>query len=540
MKYLLIFLLMPSALHAALPDTVTDPATRDALEYLDGKISAAASKFDTWGSPLGSTYTILSVAADDPTKVIRAGDTMTGPLVVQSTVTAYYGIFYDPISAAYPSSTGTGGTITTYVSGGVTYAVHKFTSNGTFTPPANLASVRVLLVGGGGAGGLERDYSYAGGGGAGEVKYIGSHPVASGAYSVVVATVATYRDEQGFVSSFDGITAIGGGRGGDSEANVNPSPDGRTGASGGGGGGGYTVAGGAAGVGTAGNNGGLGAQDNPVGGSGGGGAGWPGGDGAYNYAGNGGDGVYWSITGSPVAYGGGGGGGVNGYITGGLGGVGGGGNSSQVGVANTGGGGGGRSNGSGGGSGIVVISYPINLNPYFDVLVASGNVNVYGDMRVQRGLIVEENSQFGGTVFVSSTITTAKDVVSSGGSLNTAIADLITVQHSSNTVIEISATNGTLGAGTTFYAFTAGTNLQLHKLTATVYEPGTTGTSTFRCGSQANYLDVAVLGSDTIGQRNTTTTEKMIVSGTEVVCLIYSSAADITPTAYLSLQYSPF
>jgi hypothetical protein len=55
-----------------------------------------------------------------------------------------------------------GGTATTYTSGGVTYNVHTFTSSGTLTVTSS-GLVDVLVVGGGGGAGV--DYGSGGGGG---------------------------------------------------------------------------------------------------------------------------------------------------------------------------------------------------------------------------------------------------------------------------------------------------------------------------------------------------------------------------------------
>ena len=56
----------------------------------------------------------------------------------------------------------TGGTVTTYSSGGNDYKVHTFTSNGTFTISAGSGNVDYLVIAGGGGGGGE-----VGGGGGG-------------------------------------------------------------------------------------------------------------------------------------------------------------------------------------------------------------------------------------------------------------------------------------------------------------------------------------------------------------------------------------
>jgi hypothetical protein len=237
--------------------------------------------------------------------------------------------------------TGFGGIATQYVKNGITYAVHTFTYDANFYPPANLTQARVLLVGsGGGGGGL--DWDTGGGGGGGEVKE--AEVTISGSSMAVTISVGGTT-----ITSFGGKTVI----------------NGAVGANGKGGDGGISGNGFAGGV----------ARYNA--GGGGGGAGAYGYDGvADNYnpvGGNGGNGTPNDISGVSTYYGGGGGGGAwTGYGgrngTGGLGG--GGGSGSKNGTPNTGGGGlgasytsgGGYSNnfpGGTGGSGVVIISYPL-------------------------------------------------------------------------------------------------------------------------------------------------------------------------------------
>ena len=61
----------------------------------------------------------------------------------------------------------TGGTISTYSSGGNDYKVHTFLSSGTFTPNGD-GTVDVLVVAGGGGGGsCNLGFQGGGGGGAG-------------------------------------------------------------------------------------------------------------------------------------------------------------------------------------------------------------------------------------------------------------------------------------------------------------------------------------------------------------------------------------
>lgn len=241
-----------------------------------------------------------------------------------------------------------------------------FTSSGSWTVPAGVNSVSLLVVGGGGGGGSV----YGGGGGGGQVVYNPSYGVTP--LNPITITVGTgggaginwASGAAGGNSAFGGVTALGGGGGGGYSLN------GGAGANGGGGGG----AGGLAGAGSPGYNGAPGNTTAYVSGGGcGGGGGGSGGAGSVgngsNAAGPGGPGTL--VNGS--YYGGGGGAGIayasstpNQGAAGGSGGGGsGGGNQNgSNGTPGTGGGGGGGGwlsptayNGGNGGSGVVVITY---------------------------------------------------------------------------------------------------------------------------------------------------------------------------------------
>ncbi|MCX5792529.1 MAG: hypothetical protein NTY45_10030 [Elusimicrobia bacterium] len=260
----------------------------------------------------------------------------------------------------------TGGTVTEI--GG--YRIHTFTTSGTFTV-INGGSVDYLVVGGGGSGGG----GWQGGGGGAGGLLTGSLTITAGAKTVTVGAGGTGGGtpsaSSGGNSTFDSITATGGGYGAGE-----PMGGGQNPANGGSGGGGsHGALSGPAFVGTGiagqGNNGGQGISDGTAPGyyigGGGGGAGAAGQNALYAKGGDGGAGIANSISGSSVYYAGGGGGSRRGG-TAGAGGTGGGGNGGTTGAngtANTGGGGGAGngSNGTGvsgsGGSGIVIIRYPI-------------------------------------------------------------------------------------------------------------------------------------------------------------------------------------
>jgi len=264
------------------------------------------------------------------------------------------------------SAPATGGVITT---DGL-YTVHTFLSDGTFTP-AKAGDVDVLIVAGGGGGGYHDGAGGAGGGGG--VIYDTTHAVTVQAYSIVVGAgglgaTSSGHGNQGGNSSFDGLTAIGGGYGaggGGSAAAGGPGGSGGSGCYGAGVGGDADYISPRQGY-----DGGTGAAQSGAHGSGGGGGASEVGDiGTTSYGGNGGDGLPFDIVqeGVDVYYGGGGGGGSQGgSYANSTGGLGGGGRGNGVsgdatnGTANTGGGAGGETNshaGRNGGSGIVVIRY---------------------------------------------------------------------------------------------------------------------------------------------------------------------------------------
>ena len=277
----------------------------------------------------------------------------------------------------------TGGTITTYDSGGTSYKVHTFLSSGTFTTSAS-GTVDVLVVAGGGGGRQS-------GGGGGGVRAISGNSVPAAAHTVTVgaggakADGSTATGTAGSNSQFNSIAATGGGYGGGTSNQYNTGSGGPGGSGGGGGGAGnagsYSPVEGYAG----------GSSQNGPGcpgsaaGGGGGGAGGVGANGSGQYAGAGGVGIDNNYrTGSNVKYGGGGGGwglytnpecSQSWYGIAGGGGDGGGGSGAargynnyqagQDGTANTGGGGGGDffHNTGTGGSGIVVIRYVTTAFP---------------------------------------------------------------------------------------------------------------------------------------------------------------------------------
>lgn len=236
-------------------------------------------------------------------------------------------------SIAVTGVVATGGSISTYTSGGITYKLHTFTGTSSLNV-TNGGTAAVLAVAGGSGGGLSNIGSGGGGGGQ------------------VVTNYSVSLTPQQYAATV-GAGGVPVGRGGTTTfANITASP-GRNGD--------YY------GQGTGGNSGAY--AD-----------GWTGGerpgDGGTSFGNNNGMAGFLSdVTGTNTYYGGGGGAGRNAGIAGGAGGAGGGGRGSTdsdgggekywpspvAGTPNTGGGGGG-SNGNGnsggaGGSGIIVVRY---------------------------------------------------------------------------------------------------------------------------------------------------------------------------------------
>jgi len=335
------------------------------------------------GSKVGNTVEVTGFTTNNPVVTVQFTTAATYSSVKAKAVkidgsiadSAYSST--DTIVIATPVFTGaTGGTITT--SGGKT--IHSFTSSGTFTVQGGIgANMDYLLVGGGGGGGM-------GGGGGGGMLKLTNTAVSFAAHSVVVgaggsgSSNGNTAGSDGGDSTFNGSTAVGGGKGGSAASGHGDGNDG-------GSGGGSKRDGGSGGSGTAGqgNDGGDTPDGGWRGGGGGGGKSAAGGDGGGNgtgpaaeTAGHGGNGLADSITGSSYNYAGGGGGACEGYGQRGGGGSGGGGigywnpsgggcssgNYAAPGSDGQGGGGGGIPQSSNcsqsagdGGNGIVIISY---------------------------------------------------------------------------------------------------------------------------------------------------------------------------------------
>lgn len=303
---------------------------------------------------------------------IRVGQTIAGTGVTAGTRIASLG-------------TGTGGTGTYNLDTSQTVAVGETITTGADTFTVSSGSGNVWpYVGAGGGGGDE------GGGGAGGVinnEGVYDYAVSAGGYTVTVGPGGAAATA-GSNSVFGTLTAIGGGKGGDFNAN-------RAGGNGGSGGGGGADSGNLATGGTAtsgqGNNGGTNGASttvSPYVSGGGGGKGAVGSNGnAASISGAGGIGASSSITGAAVTLAAGGGGAS--YFSGGTpgaGGTGGGGAGADgaangtAGSADTGSGGGGANEtntGGAGGSGVVHLRYKYKDSDsnFASVVLLAGNEN---------------------------------------------------------------------------------------------------------------------------------------------------------------------
>lgn len=268
-----------------------------------------APVWTTFSPPSGGagSYSYQFVATDDsgdaPTYSLASGSVPTGLTLSSS-----------GLLSGTPSASGT-----------FTFNVRATDVNGRFTDSGNVSvtislgrNIEFILIAGGGSGGngATNGSNCSGGAGAGGFIYgtatlnIGTaYPITIGAGGTSYNASNSQDGFDGSASTFNGLTAVGGGRGGGAQ-----SGPGGNGGSGGGGGEGQT---GGSGTGGQGNNGGFGGGPSGGGGAGGRGFNGPGSGNGVPESGNGGSARFdfstWaSATGTGVGggYAGGGGGGV--------------------------------------------------------------------------------------------------------------------------------------------------------------------------------------------------------------------------------------
>lgn len=278
-----------------------------------------------------------------------------------------------PVPVQYIQATG--GIEITY--GNRKIHIFETTANFTVTQGSTTEQLDVFVLGGGAGGG--NGYGGIGGGGGGSGGYrLTQQLISAGVYPAGIgsgglgspANTPDTNGTNGQNSTFNGLTAVGGGGG-----NTVDNPTSNSGGSAGG-----AAWNGVSGSATSGqgNIGGICTRPTSIYGGGGGGADQPGTDSVPTGGGNGGDGILTAIAGVLAYYGGGGGGGGYDSVSQGFGGLGGGGRGGlgpshpgANGVANMGaGGGGGIENdgpGGDGSEGIVVVSYQFMASCYPDL-----------------------------------------------------------------------------------------------------------------------------------------------------------------------------
>ncbi|MFA5795455.1 MAG: DUF2341 domain-containing protein [Candidatus Brocadiia bacterium] len=391
---------LPDATSNLITTTVSSSAI--SLQWSDNDNETG---YEVWRTSNGLTYSLIATLGKNVVTYTDSG-------ILKATAYAYkvrayngagIGNYSNVINSITLDMTATGGAIT-YSNG---YAIHTFTSSGTFNV-AGGGNVDVLVVGGGGSGGNHNTTNANGGGGGGGVISRTGFSVSAGVTTVTVgaggaaipnSTMGVGNNGQN--SAFGSLIALGGG-GGASTGSTTPAG---SGGSGGGVAWGNSILGNSTqtdGYGNAGGN--ATVQWTGAGGGGAGGAGVAGSGSAPG--GNGGAGIASSISGTLRYYGGGGGGSGNSTERAGDGFDGGGrgcgitfyymntaypveinpetrGSGTPTAVPNTGGGGGGGSywasnggwtTGSGaGGSGIVIVRYLISGTNTTTNLVAKVN-----------------------------------------------------------------------------------------------------------------------------------------------------------------------
>jgi fibronectin-binding autotransporter adhesin len=429
--------------------------------------------------------------------------------------------------------------------------------------------VQVLIVAAGGTGGGN---GWAGGGGGGGVIYGNTSLSASATKSIYVGSYVSGavsgtngRGNNGQNSSFDTVTALGGGGGaGYGWANESFTASGAAGGSGGGAGednNPFQMSGGAASTQSVpsgwtayGNSGGSSLNSSGVqAGAGGGGAGSAGGStSTFRVARNGGSGIAFDISGSSILYGGGGGGatcsgcgstqgfGVDGGGNGGVGGAG------TAGTPNRGGGGGGSQNASNavGGSGTVIIRYAGTTS-----MGTGGTTNISGNNTIHTfnstgsssfvinqsfsatltGIISGENSltvnATGGTLTLNRTNTYTGNTTISGGTLVIGGSGSLNSGNYAGTISNAGTLIYSSSANQTFAGVISGVGSLIKNTTISVLTLSANNTYTGVTTISAGTLSVSTLangGSDSgIGKSNNAATNLIFDGGT----LAYTGAA---------------
>ena len=208
--------------------TASAPAgVEGALYYDSDENSLMKHNGTSWRRVSQGAATVATTAPSSP----AVGDLWFDSTSGVAAMKVWSGTQWDQMSNKFAA---TGGTESTYSSGGVNYKVHTFTSSGTFTAESS-ADIDVLVVAGGGGGNQRNSSGGAGGGGVLSI----TKGVSAQAYTIVIGaggaggigwagTIA----QSGVNTTAFGLTAYGGGIGG-SRAPAPPTSGGSGGGAGG-------------------------------------------------------------------------------------------------------------------------------------------------------------------------------------------------------------------------------------------------------------------------------------------------------------------
>lgn len=149
MKPLLLILLLCAPVKAALPDVITDPATRDTVEYLDAKLTQIITSTSGirgpqgYQGPKGDTGNTGPAGATGPAgtaATVTVGSTVTGaegsPATVTNTGTTSAAVFDFSIPQGIKGDKGDAGDV-------------SFTSTGTFSGTISMTNPNNVYYGSG-------------------------------------------------------------------------------------------------------------------------------------------------------------------------------------------------------------------------------------------------------------------------------------------------------------------------------------------------------------------------------------------------------
>jgi len=104
--------------------------------------------------------------------------------------------------------------------------------------------------------------------------------------------------------------------------------------------------------------------------------------------------------------------------------------------------------------------------------------------------------------------------------------------------VNVTAYNGTLGQGTTFYSFTPSVNITLKQLSVTMHISGDSGSTVWSCGYSGSAISLTTYDTTPVGDLVTQSGNVSISAGNKVVCMISSTTQSLTPTGMIELMYT--